>query len=342
MDSDVLFLGMGHDGGVTHYRSVLPSRLLGLPFLSQDHRGKVDFADSSLKGGEKFPVVIMQMPSWEFQFRQIIKLRNEGSIVIANIDDWIPAISRLTDGRHSFGEAIKKNHRGWFLKCLQVVDGYIASTPWLLNKLSHFDRDKPAWLCRNGLDLERYNVPDLQRDSGTVIGWSGGTGHWGAFDKISAELNDILWNHPSVQFVGVGDNVASLLDSRLGDRVHHLPWQDLWMYPRDLKMFDIALAPAEENDFYRAKSQLRLYEMGAVGACPVVAPMYDEVVDGVTGFIASESGDWYSVLNNLVIDSDIRESVAASAFDYVHSSCGIEHRRGEWEAALDGARSLYH
>lgn len=335
---DTLFLAINAAGGICHYRSLLPSRLLGLPLLSQDGNGKIDYCDPSITGSEKFKLAIIQMPGQEFQFRQILKLKSEGTIVVANIDDWVPTIGKLGDDRHGFSTSIRKNNTEWFLKSLGVVDGFFCSTPWLQSKLASYG--KPTWLCRNGLDLERYDYPKPLNDTGVLIGWAGGTGHWGALHGVKDALNEVLFDNPNAHFVSVGDQAYEILDAGLADRLHQIDWQDLWMYPRDMAMFDIAIAPAEVNDFYRAKSQLRFYEAGAVGACPVVAPMYDEVVDGVTGFIARSSDDWYDILNNVVRDHDLRRSVADAAKDYVWSSCGIDNRRAEWETAINEAKSL--
>ncbi len=113
--SDTLFLAINAAGGICHYRSLLPSRMLGLPLLSQGGDGKIDYSDPSLKGDEKFKLVIIQMPGQEFQFRQIMKLKSEGTTVIANIDDWVPSIGKLGNDRHGFSSEIKKKNTPWYL-----------------------------------------------------------------------------------------------------------------------------------------------------------------------------------------------------------------------------------
>jgi glycosyltransferase involved in cell wall biosynthesis len=105
--------------------------------------------------------------------------------------------------------------------------------------------------------------------------------------------------------------------------------------------FDIAIAPAGRSNYFRAKSDLRWLEAGALGL-PVVADpfVYGEIEHGVTGLHAETAEEAERHLLALVDDREARERIGAAARAHVveHRSSAVMARR--WVDVLAEAGEL--
>ena len=335
---DVMFLGWGSDDqGVTHYRTKLPARALDADWVTFDNgRPVINAARSS-----KHEIIVIQN-CWDPSQLKVLKDIQEGSqaTMVANIDDWVKTIGKMK-GKHGYADYFARHDIvDGSLRYLEMCDACFVSTPWLANKVKpYFDKDQ-VYLCRNMLDTDRYEAaPALERDSGVLLGWSGGTGHRGAFRSISQPVSAILKSIPEARFVSVGDDVGKTLEAQVHSRAHNMRWSSLEYYPRHMRMFDISLAPAESNDFYRAKSQLRLYESAILGTPLIAHPMYDEMQDGVHGFHAETPGEWYEAMEKLVRDDDLRAEMGKNMLE-LSKTFTVEARKHEWEEAIESVRRL--
>lgn len=332
MDPNVLFIGTG-TGGIFHYRSKIPSMAMGASFIAQDQSGKVVL--SSQDDQPDPDVAIIQMPILDWQVAQILRMQGEGIKVLVNVDDYLPAVRRLGSS-HSFSEQFTKGLIRRHEKCLTIADGVVASTPWLATRMRKYNKN--VYICGNGLDLGRYDHVDKPiKDTPPIIGWSGGTGHLAAFRGIAGAIRDVMWENDGIQFVSVGEDFTELVnsDKSLEGRCHHLKWADMYVYPENISCFDIAVAPSESNDFFRAKSQLRYYESGAMSIPTIGSPLYDEIVEGVTGFVAYSDNDWFRHLNYLVNNREEAEKMGKAAREDVVEKYTDKARVCEWEAAVD-------
>lgn len=340
---DILFCGVGDDlKGITHWRTLVPARALGAMVVCQDQMGRVHYTERCFH--DEPSTVIVQMPVFKWQLLQMQRAKSEGRRVLANVDDYLPSIPKMWKrGAHGHGHVfnaeVQRRHR----QALETCDGIICSTPWLQKKYGSVNE---TLLGRNGLDLDRYQVPEVEHDT-RIVGWSGGTGHRNAFRSIVPAIDRVLDDVPESLFVVQGDNLLADVDqgrqkwldeegkAKPDGRVAHFKWSDLWTYPRDMAAFWVGLAPAEVNDFYRAKSQLRFYEASAVGVPLVADPMYDEIRHGVDGFIATNEGEWYEYMVQLLTDEDLRREMSGAAKERAHSEFGMQHRAVEWDAAIE-------
>jgi hypothetical protein len=272
---------------------------------------------------------------------QMMRAKAEGRRVLVNIDDYLPAVpkqwKRGSHGHgHVFDAEIQRRHR----ECIGIADGALCSTPWLARKYSSVTE---TFVCRNGLDMGRYEQPPVEHDT-RIIGWSGGTGHIGALRAVAPAIRRVMEDVPESLFVSQGDDALSVVDGgsglfadedgKLTRRGAHFTWSDLWSYPRDMACFWVGLAPAEDNDFYRAKSQLRFYEAAAVGVPLVAAPMYDEICHGVDGFLAHSEGEWYERVYELLTDDELRHAMSAAARRRALDEFDINVRAAEWDTAI--------
>lgn len=111
-------------------------------------------------------------------------------------------------------------------------------------------------------------------------------------------------------------------------------------YEDALKTSDIALLPLLDNQFNRAKSDLKFIECGNCGAVALASPVvYSETVkDGENGFIYNDLKDFAQKLKFLIENPDQRRALAQNAYDYVkHNRLMSQH----YEERLDWYHELW-
>jgi O-antigen biosynthesis protein len=108
--------------------------------------------------------------------------------------------------------------------------------------------------------------------------------------------------------------------------------------PEELTRFDINLAPLEVgNVFCEAKSELKFFEAALVDV-PTVAsptgPFRRTMNDGVTGFLASSTDEWYDKILQLVDDPALRHRLSRAAHHEVMRHFGPVRRAELLDSAL--------
>ena len=87
------------------------------------------------------------------------------------------------------------------------------------------------------------------------------------------------------------------------------------------------LCPLEKTPWYEGKSAMRV-GMGMAMEIPIVASPVGEqkhaVQNGVTGYLASDSNDWYTYLKKLVENRDLRQQMGRNGRIVVEKSLSIE------------------
>jgi glycosyltransferase involved in cell wall biosynthesis len=253
--------------------------------------------------------------------------------VIFEIDDYVHAVRKMAD--HEFGHHFGKDVVRTYELNMKLADGLICSTDYLAERYRAFNPN--VYVCRNGIDLRRYDVTKPARDTVT-IGWAGGTGHKEALQPWLAVVAEMLREHPQVRFTSIGLRIAGELQEEFGkERVLSLPFAPFESYPAAMTLFDIAIAPAGRNNFFRAKSDLRWLEASAL-ATPVVADplVYPEIRSGVTGLHASTPDEVREHLSALIVDAGLRRRIGDAAQAYVSEHRTIQKTANDWVAALQG------
>lgn len=331
-NNHILFCGWGDMdiAGVCHYRTVLPAKTMDAELVVFNMQGEGVHRSGTRM---KHDIIVLQH-GWEhWQIRVARNMAKSGAKVIINVDDWLPKVAKMgTDHALSWHFRLE-NRIGEWKNLLREAHGVICSTPWLMERCRSINPN--VALAQNGLDLPRYETHRVIRDTpATVLGWAGGTGHEGSFQSIVPALVEVMESQPQTHFMAVGDDVSRFLPPHLSDRTSHHKWSDMLVYPMHMAKFDISLAPAMANDFFRAKSQLRLYEACAMGTPSVADPLvYDEVDRSLVGYRAESHDDWVFGLNKLIGDVDILNYCRSRALDYCQE-IDINNRIGQWKRAI--------
>lgn len=206
---------------------------------------------------------------------------------------------------------------------MRVSHRIVTSTPYLAQLLyedvGHPDiavapNTVPGWL------LELPEAPQPEAASEVVVGWAGGSSHWGDWEWAKGGIRRGLLKAQVKDFKMVGQDFRKLVRF---ERMTHVPWfrsvDDYW---RDgLAGFHIGLAPLRPETFNRSKSPIRLIEYAARGI-PVVAqdygPYHDFVDDGVTGLLVKTPKEWTEAIVELSRDADLRRTMSKAARQQAH------------------------
>jgi glycosyltransferase involved in cell wall biosynthesis len=332
-----LFVGKGITG-ITWYRCALPAMALGQDWVGVDGdppdaavrtgltAGPVSFADLA-----DYDVVVLQQPATPAWTRLMRDLQAAGTSVLFEIDDYIHAVRKIRT--HELRGGFSKE----MLRCMELnmrlADGLICSTDYLARRYGSFNAR--VWVCRNGLDLARYDLEPAPHE-GVTIGWAGGVGHKAAVWPWLPAVADVLRARPQARFVTIGTAFASELAGEVGaERCVSVPFAPLEAYPAAMTMLDVALAPSGGNNLFRGKSDLRWLEASALGIPLVGDPdVYPEIEPGVTGFHASSPAEVREHLLALVDDPALARRVGAAARAHVREHRSAQVAARQWAAVL--------
>jgi glycosyltransferase involved in cell wall biosynthesis len=337
----VLFVGKG-TSGVCYYRCLLPAMTLGCDWVGVKGQPPRLTISTGLVGGEtktptwsEYDVVVLQQPHGRGWKRMIRVLQEAGATVLYEIDDYLHGIPKVKghDFRHQFTKETLRDIES----AMRACDGLIVSTDYLAQRYASFN--ERVWVCRNGLDVARYRLSLPERETVNIV-WAGGTGHKEGAHAWLTKVALLMREYEQVSVVTIGQPFADGLAKHFPGRALSIPWTLIEIYPGAMTHGDIAIAPAGKGLWFKAKSDLRWLEAGALGI-PIVADpdVYPDIEHGVTGFHARGAGEAVELLEDLVLDRSLRLQVGANAREWVHEHRTIAKMAPQWMEVFRAARS---
>jgi glycosyltransferase involved in cell wall biosynthesis len=340
---DVLFVGLGATA-VCYYRILLPATALGADYIGvRSEPPSLRWATGLVAGQScvipdfsDYKVVVVQQPHGEGWLNAIKQLQARGVTVLAESDDFIAGVGQIKshDYRQAFDQEFLASHQA----CLRAADGIIVSTEFLAK--AYRPLNKRSWVCRNGIDPARYAY-ELPAREACHFGWAGATGHTEAAMPWMQATALAMAARPQTCFVSIGQPFADGFKVHFGEsRAVSVPFCAIEQYPAAMTHMDVALGPAGKENFFKAKSDLRWLEAGALGIPLVGHPaVYSQIRDGIDGFRAVSPERVKDLLVELADDRDLRTGIGASARERILTSRTIEHTVTDWEAPLGWAMS---
>jgi glycosyltransferase involved in cell wall biosynthesis len=332
-----LFMSRGNKGPAW-YRCALPALALGCDWVCYSGEpGDMQLAwgktrvDLSVADLSDYDVLIVQQPAGPAWAKGIRDWQRQGIVVLVDFDDDLRSVRKRRD--HDFAAKYTRKRLEEYELCMGVADGVICSTEWLASRVAK--RNPVTYVARNGIDLKRYALTLPERDH-VGVGWSGATGHREAVMPWLVQVAAVMREHADVRFVSVGQGFAEAFVEEFGAaRAQSVPFTALDVYPAAMALYDIALAPAGEANFYRAKSDLRWLEASALGQPTIAHPgVYPEIEHGVTGFHAASPAEMRELLELLVEDGDLRRRVGAAAKAHVSEHRSAQAASVQWAEIL--------
>lgn len=334
---DVLFLGRTHSA-VSWYRTGSPALTLGcdwkggfgppndftiLADLSRNPFGHPEY--------EKYKVIVVQQAFGRDWAAAIRRWQDKGIKILYEIDDFIHGVHKIPG--HAGAKAFAKSRLKQYEECMSACDGMLCSTEFLAKTYAKYNSN--TFICRNGIEGYRYRDLELPKRDVVNIGWAGGEGHQGNVLPWVRRVEDLMGMNDRIRFFCVGLDFVDDMRKENKDRAIHIPFVLMELFPGVLCNFDIAIAPAGRNNFYRAKSDLRWLETGALGIPLVADPgVYSGIKDGVTGLQAATPEEARNKLGRLLNDEELRLEIGANVRDYVLNNRTMEHVCSDWERAF--------
>jgi glycosyltransferase involved in cell wall biosynthesis len=343
----------GDNGGCGNYRISLP-----LTYLERaGHEVKVYQVDEQKAW----------TPGW-FAGYDVMMVQRGQNVLLREMIDCIPPDKRpalvyeVDDLLWGMGpERVSfKDFRGAgipkaIMDTMALCDGVIVSTPELCEEAQKVN--PRACYILNSIDLtvrnwrDRYE-PRLDGGRRTIIGWATGVRPAKDAQVIGRALRDVLWGRSDVGFAIAGDYEQSeefIRALRLPEgQVCILPPAPFVEYPQLVSLFDIGIAPIQETQFNRCKSELKLLEYGAWGIPAVAsdAAPYQRFAanapsarqDGPGGvLLARAEKHWRKNLQRLVDDPGLRSEVGAMARAAVWKHYNMADRVEDYLQAFERA-----
>ncbi len=324
---DILFIS-GGVGDSARYRTVHVAEELSL----QGFRTRVTVQDHPglLAAVNRFQIFVLHRtlvtPSLERFIERAKVLHKE---IIFETDDLVydPAYLVHMDYWHQMNALERKLYErgvGGAILADPAVTVATTTTHYLAAKLE--ERGKKVFVVPNKLSLQDVDWAEAARKQKVVdqtsavvrVGYLSGTpSHNKDFATITSALVRLFEAFPSMRLVLAGPLDTESALNQFADRIERLPFVSRADLFGNIASLDINLAPLEiGNPFCESKSELKFFEAGIV-AVPTVAAATDTFVraitDGVDGFVASTSDEWYEKLARLIQDVELRQKIGERA-----------------------------
>lgn len=349
---DVLFIN-GCDASVPHpprYRVTHQREQLEANNVTTDEIYYINLEVDDVKYANAF--VIFRCPYTEVLGEFIQEAKRLNKPVLFDIDDLVIATEYTDQIKYvqQLNAAEKEVYDDGVIrmgKTLALCDGAITTTKALATELSKFvpevyinrntASDEMYQLSQEALKLKEENetkevlleeelgirVPARKSEEVRIGYFSGSITHNADVRLIMPALAKILEKYPNARLYVVGELDLPDELKAYESQVVSFPFMDWKKLPRLISMVDINLAPLEDDIFNCAKSENKWVEAALVNVVTVASDVgaFQEVIeDGVTGFLCKE-GEWFEILEDLVLHPEKRECTVKAAHDYVCKKC---------------------
>lgn len=258
------------------------------------------------------------------------------------MDDWIfdlPATNYASTPYHPNSEPESVAYEQ-----LKLSDGVITSTEYIKGKLKSLFPDKSCYVVRNSLDFDIWDNLTFQRPAHEInpklirVGFTGCGNHSADLELIKKPLLTLLEEFPDLEFIS--------LPFKCFDDVTHprlLKW-DMWVglskFPQMSANWemDFGIAPLRDNEFNRAKSNLRWLEYSALKIptiCSNIYPFKNSINNEKDGVLVSNSSkDWYDAMRDLILNKEKRLKVGQEAYQIVRKKYSMDNVAKEYLSIL--------
>ena len=274
---------------------------------------------------------------YTLQLFKTMKTRH-GKFFVTEMDDYIFSLpsSNIASTVYAPGSGLTQI----LIEQMKASDALVVSTPYLGELYKKFA--KKVYVLENVIDLSLWPRPASpaagQRD--VNIGWMGGGSHGDDFRVVEPAIRSIQEKFKNTRFTFVSGGVKpSFLDG-----IPRLKWvhdfRSIDRYPKWIGKFgfDIGIAPLQDNNFNRGKSNLRWLEHSALGIPCVASPLphfVESISPCATGYLANNTTDWVYYLSELVSAPKLRETIGIAARQEIKDKWSLKTLGRKYKAAIE-------
>lgn len=276
---------------------------------------------------------------WAYQIER-------GKTIIVDRDDVI-----TVEGHNPFKADHDRLHAvSWSQELLKIADRVTVTTDTIANEVKPYNEN--VVIIPNYLDMELWDrLPAKNEGRMLRLGWMGSVTHREDLMMVMPAIKEILKRHTNVQFVICGDPyfLRELQD------VPRQQWEyidatiDFYKWPAKARTMslDIGIAPLTDTHFNRGRSFLKYLEYAMTGASGVYSMVaYSEAVrQGETGLLAATPEEFGEAIEQLIIDTPLRNRIRKEARRDVRRHFDIKRHISEYDelfsAALQNRRRAF-
>ncbi len=285
-------------------------------------------------------IIFYRVPGYPKMLANIDYANRLGKIVIYDTDDLIfdrPTLESYynkTTGQLS-SRQLKAVFKGadLYKKAIQQCSFAITTTAALQKSLESVIGKDRVFILPNGLDNYSQQAVKTARvvkqpNRVKLFYGSGTKTHDQDFALIASAIEKILltYNHVDLVIVGYLSIPESL--QRFGSRITEIDLLDVEEFFDILTHADINLAPLAPGLFADCKSEIKWLEAGVLGVVTVASAtqVYKQAIkDGVDGFVAETEDQWYDIIDKLINDKTLRESIGKAATQSANEHYALEN-----------------
>lgn len=227
---------------------------------------------------------------------------------------------------------------------MRMADGVVVSTPYLADLYRSFNAN--TMVVENAIDFKEWDpVSPVRKHTRTRIGWIGGRTHTRELLMVAPAIKEVLAENPEAWFYVINSGLKHYAKAKQEpyifddcDRVFYTDRNvSINLYPRFMSSFgfDIGIAPLEDCNFNRGKSNLRWLEYSALRVPTVatdISHFSQTVIDGQDGLLVKNNdlAQWKQYLTMLVRSQKLRQSVGGAAYKRVKADFNVRKTAGHY------------
>ncbi|MGN6189918.1 MAG: glycosyltransferase [Conexibacter sp.] len=255
-----------------------------------------------------------------------------GAAVVWDNDDDMGSVPKGTPGYRRQGGMMWERRLAGMRKIFQVADLVTAPSAHLASRLREYGA-RHAEVIENHVP-DQFVLRSRPPREGVTIGWIAGLEHQIDAERIPIRetLQRLLDERPEVRVVSFGLRLGLR-----GERYRHVPVVPLMELTRAAGVFDVGIAPLSQIAMNQARSNIKLKEYAAAGACWLASPIgpYVDLGEKQGGRLVPDDG-WHEELTRLLEKPRERAKLTKRAGKWVAGETLTKAAR-TWEARFEEA-----
>jgi len=332
--------------GCGWYRAYLPMKQLkehgwesgiGLPGFSEEHAFGILIPDERAIHG--WDIIVLKLVMLKRFVDHVTKARELGQKIVVDIDDHMEGLEETNLAyKTTHPDSNPDNNRDHYVAIIEQADALITSTPFLKDYYQKKYPDKPIFIVRNGIDIDRWGIKRKDHAGRLpTFGWVGAT-PWrsGDLETLKPFFGEFL-KKKHLKFHHAGNVInAPSASSQIGiDKklCSFEPMKTMINVPELYRRMDVGIVPLRNVEFNHAKSYLKGLENAAAGI-PFIAsgglPEYQLFADSGVGRIANTPDEWIGHMEEL-LDPKVRLEERNKNFEIISEQFSMKQRGYDWD-----------
>jgi hypothetical protein len=252
--------------------------------------------------------------------------------VVWDNDDDMGSVPKGTPGYRRQGGMIWERRLAGMRKIFEIADLVTAPSEALVDRLREYGAPHTRVVENHVPD--QFVLRARPPREGVTIGWIAGLEHQLDVERlpIRAALQRLLDERPEARVVSFGLRLGLR-----GERYRHVDVVPLFELTRAAAVFDVGIAPLSDIAMNRARSNIKLKEYAAAGACWLASPVGPYLGHGEKqgGRLVPDDG-WHDALARLIDKPRERAKLTKRAGKWVAGEL-LSNHAAEWEARFEEA-----